>query len=224
MAEPTLEDFDPKFDLLEISHWLMKAASYANLKLKSHSKITQFCDELRLGALAIANANGQLVGAIQALTPVCQFLDEAKKRQDNIREEYSTFRAQVIERICKLYLDALVMQRQINVSPGKPRRKLPDHELFVKKGDMRKIKEFVQDSWEWKLAIDLAEAKRTTGKFVGLDRMMDEAIEAGQIDDIGDTAQRIKRLAKQIDTDRNLYLTPGLRQARDSAPLFKYSG
>jgi hypothetical protein len=224
MVEPTIEDFDPKFDLLEISHWLMKAASYANFILKNHPKITEFCGALRLGALAIANANGQLVGAIQALTPMCQLLDEAKDRQDSIREEYSKFRAQVIERICKLYFDALAMQREISISLGKPRRKLPNVELFFKKGDMWKIKEFAQDSWEWKLAIDLAEAKRTTGKFVGLDQMMGEAIEAGQIDDIGDTAQRIKRLAKQIHSDRNLYLTPGLRQARAGAPLFKYSG
>ena len=188
MVEPTIEDFDPKFDLLEISHWLLKAATYAESILKNHPKIIEFCVELRLGAILIANANGQLVGAIQALTPICQLLDDAKNRQDCVREEYRNFRSQVIERICKLYLDALVMQRETNIGPGKPRRKLPNIEQFVKNGDMRKVKEFAQDSWEWKLAIDLAEEKHKSGKYKGLNKMIDEAMEAGHIDDNGDTA------------------------------------
>ena len=223
MIEPIIEDFDPKFDLLEISHWLLKAGNYASFMLKNHPKTSEFCDELRLGAVAIANANGQLVGAIQALTPMCQLLNEAKNRQDSVREEYCKFRTQVIEEICKLYLDALVMRRETSIGPGKPHRKLPNIEQFTKNGNPHKIKKFVQDSWEWKLAIDLAEAKHTTGKYLGLNKMMDNAIEAGHIDDNGDTAQRIRRLAKQLHSDRDLYLTPGLRQARASAQLFKYS-
>jgi hypothetical protein len=224
MREPILEDFDPSFDLLQISDWLLRAAKYAEFKLKNHPKTEEFCDELRSGAVSIANANGQLVGAIQALTPVCELFEEARTRQNVLREEYSRFRAQVIEKICKLYLQADSMRKDVNNGPGKPRRKLPDFERFKEKGDMSKIKEFVQDSWEWKLAVDLAEVKHKTERYAGLNAMMTEAISAGNLDDIGDTEQRIKRLAMQIHSDRDLYLTPGLRAARAGAPLFRYSG
>jgi hypothetical protein len=223
ITDPTLEDFDPKFNLLAIADWLLRAANYADFALKNHPQKIEFCDEMRFGALSIGNANGQMVGAIQALSPVCQLIDQAKIRQDSIRQQYVEFRSQVIDQTCLYYFKALSMRKEVNIGPGKPRRKIPDFEQFKKTGDMRKVRGFVQYSWEFKLAVDLAEAKHLTGKYTGLNKMMEEAIEAGHIDDIGDTAQRIKRHARQLHSERNLYLTPGLREARATASQFKYS-
>ena len=207
-----------------MAEWLLRSATYADHVLKDHPKKAAFCEELRLDAIALARLHGQCLGGIQALKPATRILPEAQARIDSIRHQYAEFRAIHIEIICQRYIEAVAMLREVNTRPGRPHLRIPDSEKLKDLKDSKSIRRFAQYSWEFAIAVKLADRKRETGRYSGPNDLLSEAIEVGHMDDDGDTAQRIKRLAKQIHAGKNLYLSPGLRAARASAGLFIYSG
>lgn len=223
MLPPDLEDFDPTWDLLAASHWLLKAADCCEKLFQSHPNGREFCGELRSGAIAGAYVHGQYCGAIKALRPVVPHIPDALSRMDRLQRQYTADRAVHIYRICKLYIDAVVMTRDINLTPGRPRLRMPDYDALSKPIKPEKAHEIIRHAFEFDIAVKLASEKKRTGRYAGLQKLLSEAIEQGKIDDIGDTQQRIRRLARQIHEESNLYLTPGLFAAQREAPLFIYS-
>lgn len=223
MLASDLEDFNPTWDLLAISGWLLQAADFCEILFANHPKKTEFCKELRQGAVAVAHVHGMYSGAVGALRPAVQLSPDAQVRVDHLLRQYTIDRAAQIERICQLYLRASVMVSEVNLTPGRPRLRLPDYEALKESTDPNQAKKIVQYAFEFSIAVQLADTKHETGKYTGLQKLLTEAVELGNLDDTGDTAQRIKRLARQIYKDRPLYLTPGLHAARRDALLFIYS-
>ncbi|MFN0193343.1 MAG: hypothetical protein ACKVP5_15450 [Aestuariivirga sp.] len=223
MPEPEFQDFDPKFDMQQMSVWLLDAADYAEIVLKNHRKKADLCKELRHGAASIAFLHGQFVGAFNALKPVTALIPEAAQRRDGLRAHYTASRAYFIEAMCQHYLEATVMYRQVQHGPGRPRAPLPSVEAFERASSREERMKMLQYSYEFAIAVELERRKTQTGKYHGLNKLLSDHIERGLIDDVGDTAQRIKRLARQLHKESPLYLTPGLREARATAQQFIYS-
>lgn len=223
MPEHVVEDFDPSFDLSQAAHWLLKAADYADVKLRNHPKKEKILSEARSGAIGMAQLHGHIQGAISVFEAQRALNDEASFRIVYLKHQYTNHRAELVDGICRLYIDALVMERDVNSKPGRPRKRMPDYEALESMTDSESIARFVQYAQEFSIAVQLVENKKTTGKFTGLKTLLDEAVEAGKIDDQGDTAQRIKRLARQLHEDSALHLSPGLREARENARQFIYS-
>ena len=223
MHAPDFEDFDPSWDMSGISRWLLRAADYCDGFFASHPKRKEFCAELRRGAVNIAQIHGTYVGAINALKPTVQFVPGAQERIDTLKSRYTFDRSAQVSRICRLYIDALIMARDSNRGPGRPRLRLPDYEALDGPIEPERARKIIRYAFEFEIAVKLAKEKATTGKYAGLQRVLKEAIEAGNLDDVGDTAQRIKRLARQIHQGTQLYLTPGLHAASRDALQFIYS-
>lgn len=223
MADPEFVDFDPKFDMRQMAEWMINAADYAEIVLHTHPKLPAFCRELRQGAASIAMLHGQFLGGLQALLPVTAILPEAITRREFLRQHYATSRAYHIERLCQMYAEATIYYRQVQHGPGRPKAAMPDYEALQKTKDHKKQMKMLQYSYEFAIAIQLVKRKKETGHFSGLNKLLTEHMEQGLLDDVGDTAQRIKRLARNIHRDSPIYLSPGLHEARATAQQFIYS-
>lgn len=206
-----------------MAKWLLRGIDYCDNVFKSHAKYPALRQELRGGAIHLAHVHGRLSGAIAALKPLAPGNMLIEERILSLKFQYVETRCTAIERLSSLYLDALIMLRDVNLKPGRPRLRLPDYDALERAGNGEVAKEIVRYAFEFEIAVKLAEERARSGKFTGLQRLLTEAVESGKLDDVGDTAQRIKRLARQIHADSNLYLSPGLRAARQTARLFVYS-
>ena len=151
-------------------------------------------------------------------------IPDAQLRIDGLRKQYVSDRADQIEVICQRYLEAVVMLREVNLRPGRPRLRLPDYAVLQEPNNPKEARKIVQYAFEFAIAVKLAETKENTGRYTGLQKLLTDAIERGDLDDTGDVEQRVKRLARQLYEDSLLYLTPGLQAARRGAQLFIYSG
>jgi len=217
MPLPDFEDFNPDYDLLGIANWLIRTADYLDNALKNHNEKEAFCKYIRNTAIDISSLHGKYYGAIAAIESVRNKIPDATSRIYNLELEYKFIKADIIIQICKRYVDAAVMLQDIQHGPGRPKKRLPNYDEFAKITNSEQLMKKIQYAWEFAIAVRLRENKRKTGKFSGMRKMLDDEVAAGHLDEVGDTEQRIRRLARQMEKDSAIYLSPGLQAAYDMA-------
>jgi hypothetical protein len=214
-------DIDPEASLVEVAWWVLNCIAQGHKIFNAMADWPGLAKSAALDAIEMARDEGKFDGALTALRccPSTSVSADIQKLADlrASRVAYERTRLMWIERVAAHLVSATAMHSRAP-KVGRPRRQLPDYELLkdTNAGDALK-RAVMYEAFEWDIAIKMADIKRSSGRFTGLTALIDQYMSEGKLSDQGDTEERIKHLARQIISNRDLYLPPTINELRQRA-------